>query len=245
MAARLAPYIREDLDDEDMEGVELGPNALAEMLSRSLEEVAAEAEAEEAEAEEGGDSGGEGTEGATPKVEDAEDVEAAGALKLPSWEDSVHASPALAQKQMAKAKKYWKLYGVPPLIPTAMYLRDRWSLGSGRCRASYHSEKKWMFFPKLQDFDCAYNDKATKPQIHASYQVCVRFKIYMKLEHDICLTPEHWDQLMTGQIVRVNPETGALVINAMNVLNALQGRVATNQASMSGVGSWMPFGGVV
>ncbi len=229
VAAKIAPYIRADLDEEDAESAELGPNLLAEMLSRSLEEV-------EAVEEEGAEDG----EGAK---EDEINVEASGplALKLPSWEDSVETSLALAKKQMEKAKKFWDVYGVPPLIPTAMFLRDRWSLGGGRCKASYHSEKKWMFFPKLQSFDCSYTDKASKKQIHASYQVCVRFKIYMKMEHDICLTPENWNLLMTGQIIRVNPETGALVINAMNVLNALQGRTAQNQAAMSGIGSWMPF----
>ena len=234
VAAKIAPYIRADLDEEGAESAELGPNLLAEMLSRSLEEVeGAEEGAEEVE-------GGEDGEGAK---EDEATVEASGplALQLPSWEDSVQASLALAKKQMDKAKAFWDVYGVPPVIPTAMYLRDRWSLGGGRCKASYHSEKKWMFFPKLQSFDCAYTDKASKAQIHASYQVCVRFKFYMKMEHDICLTPESWNLLMTGQIIRVNPQTGALVINAANVLNALQGRAAQNQAAMSGLFSWMPF----
>ena len=238
VAAKIAPYIRADLDEEDAESAELGPNLLAEMLSRSLEEVEVEA-VEEVGAEEG-EGGADGGGGAK---EDETNVEASGplALTLPSWEDSVETSLALAKKQMAKAKKFWDVYGVPPLIPTAMFLRDRWSLGGGRCKASYHSEKKWMFFPKLTSFDCSYTDKASKKQIHASYQVCVRFKIYMKMEHDICLTPENWNLLMTGQIIRVNPESGALVINAMNVLNALQGRTASNQAAMSGLGSWMPF----
>ena len=228
VAAKIAPYIRADLDEEGAESAELGPNLLAEMLSRSLEEGAEEVE--------GGEDG-------EVAKEDEATVEASGplALQLPSWEDSVQASLALAKKQMDKAKAFWDVYGVPPVIPTAMYLRDRWSLGGGRCKASYHSEKKWMFFPKLQSFDCAYSDKASKAQIHASYQVCVRFKFYMKMEHDICLTPESWNLLMTGQVIRVNPQTGALVINAANVLNALQGRAAQNQAAMSGLFSWMPF----
>lgn len=47
------------------------------------------------------------------------------------------------------------------------------------------------------------------------YNVCVRLKIFMNFELPLCLSPGVWRQLLEGELIYVNPASGALVVNLL------------------------------
>ena len=45
--------------------------------------------------------------------------------------------------------------------------------------------------------------------------MCVRLKIFMNFELPLCLSPGVWRQLLEGELIYVNPASGALVVNLL------------------------------